>query len=75
MSKYRIICALAVVCFWGQASRAQIDFEKPPVNYGQVESKDPIAKLIKQMDSGEVKLEYDDRLGWLPSVLKTLNSM
>ena len=73
MSKFRIISALAIVCFWGQVSRAQIDFEKPPVNYGQVESKDPIAKLIKQMASGEVKLEYDDRLGWLPSVLKTLN--
>jgi hypothetical protein len=52
---------------------AQIDFERPPVNYGQEVSQDPVAQLIRKMAAGEAKLEYDQRLGWLPSILKSLD--
>jgi hypothetical protein len=52
---------------------AQIDFEKPPVNYGQEVSQDPVAQLIRKMAAGEAKLEYDQRLGWLPSILESLD--
>jgi hypothetical protein len=51
----------------------QIDFEKPPVNYGQTESQDAVAQLVKKMAAGEVQLNYDPRLGWLPSLLSELN--
>ncbi len=63
------ICWLVVpsVCL------AQLDFEKAPINYGDVESNDAVARLARAMERGEISLEYSDRHGWLPSVLEHLN--
>jgi hypothetical protein len=67
----QVVCIVFLLCLAGNLS-AQIDFEKPPVNYGQEVSQDPVAKLIKKMAAGEAKLQYDQRLGWLPSILEHL---
>lgn len=73
MAKRILLFLLLALASSAQRLQAQIDFEKPPVNYGQVTSRDPVAGMIKQMESGQLKLEYDERLGWLPSVLKKLD--
>ncbi len=51
---------------------AQLDFEKPPIDYGKVDTNDSIAKLGKALAAGEIEFEYDPNHGWLPEVLKHL---
>lgn len=62
-----------VVSAMMSSAHAQMDFEKPPINYGSVESQDGVAGLVKRINSGEVSLEYDRKFGWLPSLLKELD--
>lgn len=52
---------------------AQLDFEKSPINYGQIEPNDPVAVLSRAIDEGRETLEYSDEHGWLPSLLEKLN--
>jgi hypothetical protein len=63
---------LAIVAI-GRPAVAQLDFEKPPVNYGAAESADPVALFVRSMELGESSLERDSRLGWLPSLLERLD--
>ncbi|MCA9192610.1 MAG: hypothetical protein KDB03_12635 [Planctomycetales bacterium] len=51
---------------------AQLDFEKAPINYGQVQTHDPIAKFIQRLNKGEAQLEYSPKFGWLPSILENM---
>ena len=51
---------------------AQIEFESEPVNYTTAPTNDPIVRLQKRLDSGEIKLRYDEHYGYLPSVLDAL---
>ena len=48
--------------------------EHPAIQYLQTTPDDPVARLAKRLDKGEVKLDYiPGRLGYLPSLLKNLN--
>ncbi len=48
--------------------------EHPAIQYLQTPPDDPVARLAKRIDKGEVKLDYiPGRLGYLPSILKNLN--
>src|SRR5882672_8942379 len=40
--------------------------------YSNTQPKDPIAGLQKKLTSGQVKLDFDGRWGYLPSILKEL---
>lgn len=62
------LCLLAT-----PAAYAQLDFEKAPINYGQTEPNDPIARLARAMEEGRETLEYSPEHGWLPSLLEKLN--
>lgn len=52
---------------------AQMDYEREPICYDTAPVHDPIAQLQQQLDAGDIRLEYDQRHGYLPSVLKHLN--
>ncbi|WP_233216497.1 hypothetical protein [Blastopirellula marina] len=54
-------------------SHAQLDFEREPINYGQAEQHDPVAKLQQQLDDGKIELEHSSDHGYLTSVLEKLN--
>ncbi len=54
------------------SAQAQIAYEKPPISYGAYDPQDAVAGLIKSIQSGEVKLQYDSQWGWLPSLLEHL---
>ncbi len=51
---------------------AQLQFEAPPISYGTAPFNDRITRLQQQVDAGEVRLEFDSKLGYLPAVLKAL---
>ncbi len=66
-----IFCVLALVPL-ATVGRAQFDFERPPINYGEAPSHDRVAALANAIEKGEVEFKYDANHGWLPDVLKHL---
>jgi hypothetical protein len=44
--------------------------DHPAIWYSQKPQDDPVARLQKRLDSGEVKLDYSDRWSWYPALLK-----
>lgn len=71
---FRLIILLTALCsISGNAFGQSLDFDGPPIQYAATESKDPIAQLISQIASGEIKLRHDADFGWLPSLLETLD--
>ena len=53
-------------------NQGYIPFGDAPINYRSENLDDPIARLQKQLDRGEVKLEYDAGHGYLRPVLGAL---
>lgn len=50
-----------------------LPFAEAPINYRSSKLNDPVAKLEKQLERGEIKLHYDSRHGYLKSVLDALH--
>ncbi len=69
---FRFALFLAVALLPLSAS-AQFDIEHEPINYLKAPLADPISQLQKRLDADEVRLTFDDKSGYLASVLKTLN--
>jgi hypothetical protein len=53
-------------------AQGQIAFDDQPIGYAQARPTDPIARLQKRIDAGELELEHDARWGYLPSLLDAL---
>ena len=49
-----------------------LPFDHPAIQYEKAAPSDRISRLQSQMDKGTVKLEYDPRFSYLPSLLKQL---
>ncbi|MCA9267968.1 MAG: hypothetical protein KDA41_05830 [Planctomycetales bacterium] len=63
---------MLVVLAYGPLLFAQMRFDQDPIHYGVGASDDPIAQLQRQLDAGETELTYDERFGYLPSLLEHL---
>jgi hypothetical protein len=50
-----------------------LPFADAPINYRSSELNDPVAKLEKRLERGDLKLHYDTRHGYLKSVLDALH--
>lgn len=50
-----------------------LPFAGAPINYRSSALNDPVAKLEKRLESGQLKLHYDSRHGYLKSVLDALH--
>src|SRR3954462_9914349 len=53
-------------------AQSDADFDHGFIAYSKTETTDPIAHLQHRIDSGEVTLESEGRLGYLPSILRAL---
>jgi hypothetical protein len=62
-----LILALSACCV-----RAESIASQAPIHYDTAKSTDPIARLQKQIDAGNLQLHHDDRHGYLDAVLKLL---
>lgn len=51
---------------------ASDDIDSAPIHYSAAPVDDAITRLQRELDTGGVVLEWDDRRGWLPSVLERL---
>ncbi len=71
-----LLCVFGVLGVLGLSpagrAAAQVDYDRPPINYSQATSQDAVADLQQQLDNGTRKLEYDQQHGYLPSLLTTL---
>ena len=47
-------------------------YERDPINYLTAPVNDPVARLAKRLESGQLKLTYDPKTGYLPALLKEL---
>ena len=67
--------ALSGVLLLGQVVKNQgyVPFSDAPINYRSENLDDPIARLQKQLDRGEVRLEYEAGRGYLRPVLRALH--
>src|SRR5581483_2644445 len=77
---------ISTLLWWGLEARGEtnparpivvkdqgyVPFADSPINYRAENLSDPVAKLQRRLDRGETKLEYDQRHGYLESVLKAL---
>jgi hypothetical protein len=50
-----------------------LPFADAPINYRSSELNDPVAKLEKRLEQGQLKLHYEGRHGYLKSVLDALH--
>src|SRR3984885_265496 len=70
-----ILAGWAAVPARGQIAvrnQGYVPFSDDPINYRPHEVTDPVAKLQKLLDRGDVKLEYEPKHGYLKSVLERL---
>ncbi len=65
--------ALLTVVVQLAASAGADDFEAPPIRYSASTPDNAISRLQQRLDSGEVKLRYEDHFGYLRDVLKQLD--
>ena len=77
--------ALAWVLVWGpgvswilpalgdfQGSTHLVELETEALKYSKEPTTGPVAELIRKVEAGTVRLEWDAKLGWLPSFQKAL---
>ncbi|NQV24620.1 MAG: hypothetical protein HQ518_09655 [Rhodopirellula sp.] len=69
----RLILLLGVAVLHQRAASAQLEFEGAPIHYATAPVHDPVARLQEKLDRGEASLTWDEKHGWLPSVLSQLN--
>ena len=53
-------------------NQGYVPFSDAPIFYRSEDLSDPVAKLQKRLDAGETTLEYDDKQGYLKSILSQL---
>lgn len=67
-----LLVVLTVCLLPGSPVRSQDDINQPPINYDSTPADDAIARLQQRLESGEVEFQWDERHGWLPSLLEAL---
>jgi hypothetical protein len=55
-----------------QGSTQRLEYDEEPILYSKKQPEDPIARLQARIDSGEVKLAWDEKFGYLPALLEVL---
>jgi hypothetical protein len=63
---------IAGIVLLGRSACASDPFELPPIEYSTAAPANAISRLQQRIEEGELSLDYDDRLGFLPSLLKAL---
>lgn len=66
----RLLAVLGMSLVCGGASGQ--DFEREPINYVTASEDNPVSQLQARLNSGETKLTFDDRVGYLKAVLHEL---
>lgn len=71
-AKWLVVFASAVALMMA-AESSIIPSDHPAIDYSNTPTSDPGELLNRKLASGEVKLKYDDKWGYLPAMLKALD--
>ncbi len=71
LSRCVALSLFALPACWAVAALAT-DLDRPPINYSSAPADNAVSRLQKRIDSGAVKLAYDEKLGYLPALLHEL---
>lgn len=63
-----ILCGLLLVASNARAG----DIDDEPISYARTKDENAITRLQEKLRSGGLSLEYDEKFGYLPALLKTL---
>lgn len=55
-----------------QGAGHKLEYESGPIKYHEQTAEDAVARLQHRLATGEAKLEFDERLGYLPALLQEL---
>jgi len=66
------LSGIALLTLASSPARAQQDIDRPPINYYSAAVNDAVARLKEKLDAGEAQLHWDDKHGWLPSLMELL---
>jgi hypothetical protein len=70
---YCFICSLVVVLWMASAtSKADDDFERPPINYSKTKPNTLVERLQEKINAGKLRLEFHAERGYLSAVLNAL---
>lgn len=64
--------SLLLACAIVAGGAAADEFDRPPISYATATPANPVERLQVRLDAGAVKLEHDERCGYLPGVLRAL---
>lgn len=64
--------AVLFICLFPAIVCGQLDYEQEPINYSTATATDAVARLASSIQAGEANLTWDDRHGYLPSMLEQL---
>ena len=73
MHCFRFTIASLLIISGTLVARGQADFEQAPIRYHTSPVDDAIARLQQAIESDSEQLVWDDRNGWLSSVLEKLD--
>ena len=75
MTRAALICqiALSLVLAFSPAALQADDINLPPILYDSTPVNDLVAQLQKRLDAGEAELRWDEKHGWLPSLLEAFD--
>ncbi|MDB4744018.1 hypothetical protein OAF98_05980 [Planctomicrobium sp.] len=69
----RVIFFSGLICLsQTEAAWAQLEFEGPPIEYSKAAPVDPVSQLQAKIDAGSVELQFEEKGGYLASVLEQL---
>lgn len=68
--RFAAVCLAAASALTARAGDA---FDEDPIQYSATTPDDPIARLQRDIDTGKVTLEFDEKFGYLKAVLKALD--
>ena len=50
-----------------------VDLDREPINYGSADAHNAVERLLERLDAGQARLTWEDKHGYLPSLLRELN--
>ena len=57
-----------------QGADHPLEYDREPTSYSTTQPNDPVTALQQKISSGQVKLEWDEKFGWLPALLKAFGA-
>jgi hypothetical protein len=76
----RIVMPFSLACCFAsaraedfQGSMQELPYDQEFLFYSKASPDNPVSRLQKKIDSGEVKLKWDEKFGWLPALLDALH--